>query len=58
MSDTLSTKEVIQRATPWDYQLMKNAVSDSSVDILIRNENRISEEHKAKNRLKIICHVV
>ena len=51
-----SIKEIIQHATPWDsHGNEKNVISISiafSINILIRNENIISEERKTKNRLK------
>ena len=51
MTDILSAKEMIKRAT-LSKGMKKNAISISiafSIDILIRNENLISEEHKTKN---------
>ena len=49
MTDTSSTKEIIQRATLWIPEGMNNVISISIafiVDILIRDENTISEEQK------------
>ena len=60
MSDTLSKKETTKRATLGTPKGMKNAVSSSiafSTDILIRNENIISEERKSKNLFEIILHI-
>ena len=49
MTDILRTKEIIQRATLGILKGIKNTVSISiaiSGDILIRNENIASKEHK------------
>ena len=55
VTDILNIRETIQHATLGIPKGMKNAVSISiafRVDILFRNENIISKEHKTKNRLK------
>ena len=61
VTDILSTKELIRHATLWIPKLMEKLISISiafSVDILIRNKNLASEEHKTKTkRFKIILHV-
>ena len=54
MMDILSTKEIINCATFGIPKGMKNAVSVSiafTIDILIRNENIGSKEHK-RTKLK------
>ena len=53
-------KEIIKRETLWIPKGMNNGISISiafSVDILIKNENIISEECKTKNRFEIILRV-
>ena len=55
MADTLSTKEIIYRASLKISRGMKNAVSTaiaSGIGILIRNKNVTSEKHKTENLLK------
>ena len=55
MMDMRSFKEIIHRATLRIPKGMKNAVFISIaffLDVLIRNENIISKEHKTKNCLK------
>ena len=59
--DILSTEEIMKFVDPWDSQRNeKNAVSISFafiVDILIRNENINSKEHKTKKLFEIILPV-
>ena len=49
--DNLNIKEIIQRATLWLPKECKNAIPifiAFSIDVLIRDENIISEERKTK----------
>ena len=56
MTDILSAKEIIKRATLGIPKGIKNAISIVfSVDALIRNGHIISEERTTKNRLKLSC---
>ena len=60
MTDMRSVKEIIQRATLGIPKGVKNAVYIStafSIDISMRHENIISEEHKTKKPFEIILHV-
>ena len=53
MTDISSTKDIIRRVTFGIPKGTKNTISIAfSVDILISNDNIISDEHKAKNVLK------
>ena len=61
MTDILSTKDINQHVTLGISKGLKNAVFIAiaiSVDILIRNETMISEEHKAKKTFEIIFYAV
>ena len=60
MADIGSAKEIIQRAILGIPKGMKVSSSISiafSVEILTRNENIMSEEHKTKNLFDIMLHV-
>ena len=53
--DVLSIKEIIQHGSLWIPKGMKKCnfcFIAFSIDILIRNENMISQERETKNRLK------
>ena len=50
MTDISNTKEIVKRATLGILNRINNAISIAfGVDILIRNKNLYSEEHKTKN---------